>query len=80
MKLDTANDIVEWAEDGMIRGEWLPSEEFEQTAEYLAYCVRVTAIVEREAAERTGMQPAYHDRKLQRECQYILAEAKEQGK
>ncbi len=49
MKLDTAADILEWAESQQTDNG--PNLDDTETAAYLAYCVRVTAIVEREATE-----------------------------
>ncbi len=72
MKLDTAEQILEWAQEvNSERTEMTGRFEFAlddtATAERLAYCVRVTAIVEREAQDEDGW--------LQPDCIDILAEA-----
>ncbi len=73
MKLDTAKDILEWVQAAYENSHddyyVLSAHQDTETAEYLAYCVRVTAIVERE--ESRGMMANTHD---------IITEAKEQGK
>ncbi len=77
MKLDTAEKILEWATGG-INAKPAASREgaeamFFNDAERLAYCVRVTAIVEREATEEYAWSSP--------DCHDILKEAeKEQGK
>ncbi len=78
MKLDTAADILNWVSTGSRTGCGCCSEEDspEDIAEaaYLAYCVRVTAIVER------GTGSASHEGAYAAFMASILAEAKEQGK
>ncbi len=75
MKLDSAKDILEWVSeyptDATVTQEnW---DSCCKTAAYLAYCVRVTAIVEREATEEYAWSSP--------DCHDILKEAeKEQGK
>ncbi len=74
--LKTASGIVQAMYNAVISKDGIPGPKTYETAARLAYCVRVTALVEARAEAANKRQGP----NFKGACHGILAEAKEQGK